>query len=829
MTSYLISEIINIVEGKECYGDYPDDYGIRFLSFDSRTILSGKETLFFALKGAQKDGQSFIADAYKKDVRLFVVDRVPENRTIFSEGIFIVVENTVMALQKLASFHREKFSFPVVGITGSNGKTIVKEWLAELLQNEYNIVRSPRSYNSQIGIPLSVWLMENHYNMALIEAGISKPGEMETAREIINPELGVFTHLGQAHIENFESIKQLVEEKIKLFLRSKMLVYCSDFEVLHEVVKATEFSKQIRLFSWSEHCSDADLFIESKESVGEKMHLKGCFRGNSVTLMLPFTDNAHVENGIHCWAFLLAMGLKPGTFEERFMNLSKVPMRLEMKEAVGGCVVINDSYNSDLGSLVNALDFLRNQSKNSNKTSTVILSDIFESGQKPEELYKQMSELVSFRNVDRIIGIGTEISNYKNLFSATNKHFYSSTDEFLHKVNERSFSDEVILLKGARVFQFDRISELLQKKSHQTVMEVNLNAMVHNLGVYRKKLNAGTKVMAMVKAFSYGAGAIEIAKMLQFHRIDYLAVAIADEGIELRQQGIDVPIIVMNPEQHSFDAMIENRLEPNIYRKELLEEFDISLRRNAVRNYPVHIKIDTGMKRLGFDSQEELTEAIELIKESDTIFVRSVFSHLAVSEDQANDDFTKGQFERFEILSELILREFDYKILKHILNSAGIERFPEKQYDMVRLGIGLYGVSTTCDDELMNVATLKTAISQIRDLRPEETIGYGRHGSVKRLSRIAVLPIGYADGLDRRLGNGNGKVLLNNKRATFIGNICMDMCMVDITDIDAKEGDPVIVFGQGVPIKEVAESQGTIPYEVLTSVGQRVKRIYFTE
>lgn len=829
MTSYLISEIIDITGSLAVHGNTGTDGEIRFLSFDSRTIISGKETAFFAIKGVQRDGHFFVADAFKKDVRFFIVESLPKENQIFEGATFIVVKNSIKALQKLAAFHRKKFSYPVVGITGSNGKTIVKEWLAELLCKDYHVVRSPRSYNSQIGIPLSVWLLQDFHNIALIEAGISKPGEMEVVEEIVNPDIGIFTHLGQAHLKNFESKKHLAKEKLKLFLNSRMLIYCKDFPELGEAINETKLNDHIKLFSWSENSSDTDLFIESKEISGDNTFLKARFNGNAVNITLPFTDKAHVEDGIHAWAFMLAFGLGPGSFEKSFMGLSKVPMRLEMKDANGGCVIINDSYNSDLGSLVNALDFLVNQSKNSNKTSTVIVSDILESGKTPEDLYKQMSELIMFRGVDRVIGVGKEISGYSSLFNCKDKHFYSSTDELLYNLNEWFQRNEVILLKGARVFQFDRISGLLQKKNHQTLLEINLNAMIHNLAAYRNKLNADTKIMAMVKAFSYGTGAIEIAKILQFHRIDYMAVAIADEGVELRQQGIDVPIIVMNPECHSFDTMIENRLEPNIYRKGLLEEFDISLRRNAVRNFPVHIKIDTGMRRLGFDSEKELSEVAAFVKASDTIFIRSVFSHLAVSEEESNDEYTLWQFDQFEMLSEVIIKEFDHRILRHILNSAGIERFPGKQYDMVRLGIGLYGVSPTMDEEMVNVATLKTVISQIRELKPGETIGYGRAGKVERLSKIAVLPIGYADGLDRRLGNGKGNVLLNNLRVPFIGNICMDMSMIDVTDVEAAEGDTVIIFGSGINIKEVAESQGTIPYEVLTSVGQRVKRVYFTD
>ena len=504
-------------------------------------------------------------------------------------------------------------------------------------------------------------------------------------------------------------------------------------------------------------------------------------------------------------------------------------MRLEMKKGINGCTIINDSYNSDTASLVNALDFIDQQSENRKKRSTVIISDILQSGENSETLYREIADYIQMHHISRIIGIGTEISRFSEQFVTTEKLFFPSSDEFLLHFNESDYSHEVILLKGARQFRFDRISAVLQEKAHQTVMEIDLDAMVYNLNYYRKKLSPATKVMAMVKAFSYGTGSVEVAKALQYRRIDYLAVAIADEGVELRNNGIEVPILVMNPEEHSFDVMIENRLEPNIYRFELLQKFDEALKRNAVNNFPVHLKVDTGMKRLGFDHPEEMNNVAEYIKMHDTMYIRSVFTHLAVSDDPQNDEFTRLQFRRFTEYCDILTNQFDYKILRHILNSSGIERFPEMELDMVRLGIGLYGVSPFCQNELHNVATLKTTISQIRTVDAGETIGYGRKGIANKTLTIAILPIGYADGLDRKLSNGVGKVLIGKSKAPIIGTICMDMCMVDITGIDAHEGDRAIIFGEDLPVSEVAATLGTISYEILTSIGQRVKRVYFKE
>ncbi len=828
MTCYTLKDIARVVNGKLAGADRPD-LSIRFLSFDSRTILSGKETLFFALRSERSDGHRFLADAAAKEVSAFVVEQLPDDQSLLAACSFIVVNDTLEALQTLAAFHRRQFHYPVVAITGSNVKTIVKEWLAELLAGDLTLVRSPRSYNSQIGNPLSVWLMDGQADLALFEAGISKPGEMEKLEQILLPDQVIFTHLGNAHLENFTSVEELVQEKVKLFSHSKLIVYCQDFELLDGTIRQMNFDRQPTLFRWSEKDQQADLYIVAKNSSGDSTTIEAVYRNEKSSVTVPFTDDAHIENAIHCWAYLLASGLLPANFAERFLKLTAVAMRLEIRKGINGCAIIDDTYNSDTASLVNALDFLHQQSDLGKQRSTIIISDILQSGKAPDSLYREVADSIRLRNIDRIIGIGGEIMRHSELFTAKEKRFYPSSEEFFLHFKEMDYHNEVVLLKGARAFRFDRISSLLQEKAHQTVMEIDLSAMVHNLNFYRSRLKPETKMVAMVKAFSYGTGSVEVARTLQFRRIDYLAVAIADEGIELRNNGIEVPIIVMNPEEHSFDAMIENRLEPNIYRYALLVKFDEALHRNAVSNFPVHLKIDTGMKRLGFDRPEQIKEVAAYIRGRNTMYVRSVFTHLAVSDDPSNDPFTRQQFEVYDRLSRIVTDAFDHKILRHILNSSGIERFPEMELDMVRLGIGLYGVSPKVQRELRNVATLKTTISQIRDVEPGETVGYGRRGEITRPSRIAILPIGYADGFSRRLGNGNGKVVINGEAVPVVGTVCMDMCMVDVTDIEAREGDRVVIFGEEQPVSQVADWLGTIAYEVLTTVGQRVRRVYFSE
>ncbi|MCL4482610.1 MAG: bifunctional UDP-N-acetylmuramoyl-tripeptide:D-alanyl-D-alanine ligase/alanine racemase [Bacteroidetes bacterium] len=828
MMVYTLTEIATIVQGRMVrYGKIPDT-PVRTLSFDSRTILSGKDTLFFALKNGRNDGHNYIADAQNREVTSFVVERLPGRDETDQASSYILVDNTLEALQLLAAHHRRRFSYPVTAITGSNGKTLVKEWLSEILGTRLHVVRSPRSYNSQIGNPLSVWLMDDSFDLALFEAGISKPGEMAKLEAILQPDHGIFTHLGNAHLENFSSVEALVSEKVKLFVNCQLIVYCKDFETVDQALSKISYTRNPRFFRWSVN-ENADLQILSKDYSGNSTSIKALYQEQIITLQIPFTDAAHIENAIHCWAYLLATGFGPGSFEEHFLHLSTVSMRLEIKKGINGCAIIDDSYNSDTASLINALDFLVQQNDARKLKSTLLLSDIPQSGKNPELLYREVAEYVRKRNISRLIGIGQEISRYRDLFIVQEARFYPDTNEFLLHFKESDYRDELILLKGARSFRFDRISSLLEEKKHQTVMEIDLGAMAYNLNHYRQQLRPGTKLMAMVKAFSYGTGSVEVAKILQFRRVDYLAVAIADEGVELRNAGIDLPIVVMNPEGHSFSTMIENRLEPNIYRFPLLRSFDEALKKSAVTNFPVHIKIDTGMKRLGFDSAAEIASLISFVQERDTLYIRSVFTHLAVSEDPSNDHFTHRQFELFRELSEPITAGFDYKILLHILNTAGIERFPEMQLDMVRLGIGLYGASSGQSEQLKNVATLKSTISQIKTVQPGETVGYGRNFVAERLTRIAVIPIGYADGYSRRLGNGVGRVIVKGSSAPIVGTVCMDMCMADVTGIACQEDDTVLLFGEGQPVSKVAEWMGTIPYEVLTTVGPRVKRIYFEE
>ena len=826
MIPYSLTEIAKIVGGRLIKHGTAENSLIKYLSFDSRTILSGPETLFFALSNERNDGHYYIIDAQKKEVAAFVVERLPAGENSFAT--FILVENTLKALQLLAAHHRRRFSYPVTAITGSNGKTMVKEWLAEILGPVLHVVRSPRSYNSQIGNPLSVWLMDNSFELALFEAGISRPGEMEKLEAILLPDNGIFTHPGNAHLENFSSVEALISEKVKLFRNCRLIVYCLDFEQVHAALQNIRYTHNPKFFCWSAN-GKADLQILSKTSAGQSTQIEALYQGNTITLSIPFTDGGHIENAIHCWAYLLATEFRPGSFEERFLHLSSISMRLEIRKGINGCSIIDDSYNSDTASLLNALDFLEQQNIARKLKGTIILSDILQSGKNSGILYREVAEYLRLHHINSIVGIGKEICRYRELFAGAESKFYPDTDEFLLHFRESDFREELILLKGARSFRFDRISSLLQEKKHQTVMEINLSAMVHNLNHYRQQIKPETKLMAMVKAFSYGTGSVDVARILQFRRVDYLAVAIADEGVELRNAGIDLPIVVMNPEEHSFSTMIENRLEPNIYRFSLLRSFEEAVRRSATTSFPVHIKIDTGMKRLGFDSADEIADLAEYIRTRDTLYIRSVFTHLAVSEDYKNDNFTYHQFNLFLSLSKIISSLFDYKILLHILNSAGIERFPEMQLDMVRLGIGLYGASAGQSAQLKTVATLKSTISQIKTVQPGETVGYGRSFVANRLTRIAVIPIGYADGYSRKLGNGVGSVLINGQSAPVVGTVCMDMCMADVTTVDCREDDMVILFGEGQSVGKVAGWMGTIPYEVLTTVGPRVKRIYFEE
>jgi len=848
-TTYSLHQIASLTGGLLLM-NLEEKFMVHDLLIDSRRLTHPDTTLFIALVSNRNDGHRYIPELYNKGVRNFLVTHLPlagpwildttspgtSRGNLPERPNFIIVKDTLEALQSLGAYHRSQFQIPVIGITGSNGKTIIKEWLYQLMNEEINIIRSPKSYNSQIGVPLSVWKMNSSHELAIFEAGISEKGEMEKLEPIIRPDIGIFTNIGHAHDENFSGFREKVSEKLKLFRNAHDLVYCIDHTIIHETIGATHSLEKVNKFGWSRK-RPADLQVTGAFSDPSKTTLTALFRGEEISIVLPFVDEASIENAIHCWAVMLFLRYPQEIIRERMARLTPIAMRMELKEAIQHCSLINDSYNSDINSLGVAIDFL-NQQKQQNK-KTVILSDILQSGRDPEEFYKEIAEILTTKGIDRIIGIGPEISRQADLFPLE-KAFFHSTDEFIQRFPVSSFRNESILLKGARIFEFERIDLLLQQKVHETILEVNLDAMIHNLNYYRSKLRPGTKTMVMVKAFSYGNGSFEIANLLQFNQVEYLAVAYADEGVELRKAGITVPLMVMNPEEDSFDLLSKYRLEPEIFSFRVLEMLEKSIIANPPEpeeQIRIHIKLDTGMHRLGF-VPDEIPLLVEKLKRNPAIHVQSVFSHLAASEDPAEDHFTRKQITVFHEMADKIRDEIGYDFLKHIQNSSGVTRFPDAGMDMIRLGIGLYGVGFDAEEQrhLRNVSTLKSTISQIKLVKAGDTIGYNRKGVALRDTWIAIVPIGYADGLNRRLSNGRGRLFIHGLPAPFIGNISMDTCMVNITEIlendsgnPVNEGDEAIVFGDHYPVAQLAQDMETIPYEILTSISRRVKRVYFHE
>lgn len=822
MTEFTLPEVAEIVDG-QLFGPSLKNIKMNQFVTDSRTIFRGRNSIFFALSGPRNNGHRFIPELIQKNVTAFVVS---EKDRITGKASFILVDDTTKALQKLAAFNRKKYHYPVLAITGSNGKTVVKEWLSELLSGATKIVRSPKSFNSQIGVPLSVLLMNENYNLALIEAGISQPGEMKKLEKIIEPDIGILTNIGDAHQENFNSRKQKTKEKLGLFSNARQLVVSADdAEVIEQ---ADNFCQKhgVEMVSWSLKGNKAKIFFAAEIQNGTTK-ISAQLQSNTFSFTIPFTDSSSIENACHCFAAATILPVNIQPVLPRFKNLAPVAMRLEIKKGMNNCLLVNDYYNSDLTSLAIALSVLHQQAKKGYPKKQVILSDIQQTGIPKQELYYRVNELLTEWKIDDIIGIGQEIFEQRKQISIPAK-FYRNPDEFDNEFVKDAFANAAILLKGAREYRFEKIAAMLQQKAHQTLLEINLNALVNNLNVFKSLLKPETKIMVMVKAFSYGSGDTEIAKMLQFQNVDYLAVAVADEGVELRNAGIQTPIVVMNPESHSFQHLVDYRLEPNIYSIELLQEFIKITAQNALQHFPVHLKIDTGMNRLGIKNEKELEQAIAVFKTERSVKIKSVFSHLAASDEKQFDHFTRQQFQLFEKAASKIRRSFNYPVDRHILNSAGIERFPEKQYEMVRLGIGLYGVSVT-GLPLENISTLKSTVSQVKKVQPSETVGYGRKGKVENESTIAVVPLGYADGLDRKLGNYNGNAIVKGRKVPVIGNICMDMLMLDVTGLKVEPGDEVEFFGAHISIEETAEKAGTIPYEILTGISQRVKRVYLHE
>ncbi|MCS6916387.1 MAG: bifunctional UDP-N-acetylmuramoyl-tripeptide:D-alanyl-D-alanine ligase/alanine racemase [Chitinophagales bacterium] len=844
MHSYSMDQVARIVRGR--FIQQADTPPVQYLVTDSRRPAFHEGSLFFAIRGSRRDGHQFIGELCDKGVRNFIISDeayvMQDDKPLFAGASVIRVKDTLVALQTLAAHHRRQFSIPVIGITGSNGKTIVKEWLFQLLSPDYTIVRSPKSYNSQIGVPLSVWQMDDFHQLAIFEAGISQTDEMAQLAQVIQPTIGLFTNIGEAHSEGFLNQRQKINEKLRLFVHAEILIYCRDYLDITECIvsarsqlkKADSAFDGLRTFSWSRTSDDADVQVRNveREAAGTRILLS---QGDqSFSFVIPFTDEASIENAIHCWMVMRWLGVDPERARQRLAELHRVAMRLELKEAVNQCSLINDSYNSDLNSLSIALDFLSQQKQHVRQS--VILSDILQSGHDEVELYASVHQLLRQHQVQRFIGIGPALMRQQAVFTqngSLQSRFYPSTEAFLSELQPDWFQREAILLKGARPFAFERIARRLEQQIHETVLTIDLNALLHNLQVYQSLLRPQVKTMVMVKAFSYGSGSYEIAQALQQQHVDYLAVAYADEGVELRQKGIGLPIMVMNPEPQSFEAVIAYRLEPELYSLRLLRQFaqQAAARVGNGQPVPVHLELETGMNRLGFPA-EELDELLALLAESPYLRVQSVFTHLAGSEDPAMDDYSYGQIHRFAMMSERIMQALGYSVLRHVVNSAGIVRFPEAHFDMVRLGIGLYGFDATgqLQGRLQPVGTLRTTISQIKKIQKGQSVGYGQTGKADRDLTIATVAIGYADGLQRCLGNGRGSMLVHGRRCPIVGNVCMDMTMIDVSGIpDCKEGDPVVVFGSDPTVAEVAAWSGTIPYEVLTGVSRRVKRVYVQE
>ena len=791
---------------------------------DNRQLNITGGLLFFAIRGKNHDGHNFIDSLYQNGVMVFVVEKLPQEPEKYPGAAFILTTNTVRALQLLASYKRKNFKAPVIAVTGSAGKTVVKEWLAEILGMTTPVIRSPKSYNSQIGVPLSILKLDDKYKLGIFEAGISFPGEMDNLRQIIDPDIGVITNIGDAHSENFPDNKIKAEEKLKLFINSSLIVYCSDHEIIHQSIMNNAVLKSKKLVDWSCRNRQAMIFVQKSSLPEGHTRVNMTFNDISNDFVIPFSDRASVENAITVAAVCLAFGSAPEIILKGMAGLVSVAMRMEMKMGINDCQLIEDYYNSDPGSLGMALDYLKSQN---GRESALILSDFVQSGRDEKDLYGEVAGLVSKAGIKKFVGIGKALSRNSSLFGDAARFFYT-TDEFINTFNSADFKDEIILLKGARIFEFEKIGKLLEQQIHQTVLEISLDAISHNLNEFRRHLNKGTRIMAMVKAFAYGAGPAEISALLEYHRVSYLAVAYADEGVELRNSGVTLPVMVMNPDPSAAELMIKYSLEPEIYSLLSLEQFASVASRHGLINYPVHIKIDSGMHRLGF-LPEDVQSLVQRLKEQECIRIVSVFSHLAGSEDPALDHFSHQQVKVFLAAVEQIQSLLGYPFLRHILNSAGISRFPQYQFEMVRPGIGIYGVGHFEGLELKIAGRFKTRISQIKRIRSREPVGYGCADVSDFERTIAILPVGYADGLNRKLGNRIGTLYIKGTMVPIIGNVCMDMCMADITGLNVETGDEAEIFGEKISIDEIATKCQTIPYEILTSIPRRVKRVFFRE
>ncbi len=818
---YSVSQIADVMDAERSLVE-PGTY-IEHLLTDSRRLVVSAATLFFAIQTSRRDGSEYVPELYTSGVRNFVVKQGFDHSS-FPGGNFIFANDVLGSLQTLVVFHRKQFAIPVIGITGSNGKTVVKEWLYQLLMTDERIVRSPKSYNSQVGVPLSVWQINDQHSLGIFEAGISQTGEMAALANIIQPTIGVLTNIGEAHNSGFNTKEEKLHQKFKLFDSASVVVCNTDNPIIRSFVENIPAEK---LFLWGDN--GRDLSITSIERHPHSTSINALHKGRQSSITIPFSDNASIENAIACWCVLLLLGKDAAVISNRMQMLQPVEMRLQLKKAINQCSIINDSYSNDLSSLNIALDFLQQQA--GKQGATVILSDLGEASNAPQQYARVAAALLRYQ-IGKFIGIGPDLFTYQSFFNQLPvKYFFRSVEEFSQQMPLITFRDEVILLKGARVFEFEKIGNLFEQKVHQTVMEVNLSAMIHNLKTFHDFLQPTTKVMVMVKAFSYGSGSAEVASVLQYHKVDYLAVAYADEGVELRKAGIHMPIMVMNPEDVTFPLLLQYNLEPELYSLNLLRQFTNFITAEGVEQVGVHLKLDTGMHRLGFNPNE-IDQVVEHLVQHKSLIIKSVFTHLVGSDAEEHDAFTMQQMQLFDDTSSIIQQKIGYSFLKHISNTAAIFRHPALQYNMVRLGIGLYGIDTSDHKQLQlqPVATLRTTIAQIRNVKAGDSVGYSRRGLLERDSMIATIRIGYADGFSRRLGNGKGYVLVNSQKAFVVGNVCMDMTMVDITGLEGvNEGDTVEVFGPNLSLEHLAKWSDTIPYEIMTGISLRVKRIYFEE
>jgi alanine racemase len=796
---------------------------IEHILLDSRKYYSGSGYLFFALRGENHNGHQYIEDLYKEGVRNFVVESLPDN---IPQGCnFLVVENSLKALQQVAKKIRELSQAQIVGITGSNGKTIVKEWLAQLLRTQFKVHKTPKSYNSQVGVPLAIWGLSRTDEVGVFEAGISKPNEMAHLQNILQPDIGIFTNIGSAHEEFFESREQKVREKLRLFKHSKKLIYCYDHNEIRSLIEEVKWTD--KTICWSRKNRKTHLYIQKVEKKSDTSIIEGVYNGELLKVNIPFLDEASIENAIHVWLCGLTMSIDQKSIEQTFLKLEPVAMRLEMKSGLHGAILIDDVYNSDLESLKIALDFLKQQAQN--RERIVVLSDILQSGLRKEKLYAKVAAILQDQGIDKCIAVGSDLKSYKNLFSSS-AEFYDTTIDFLKVLDQYNWENKAVLIKGARSFKFERISKTLEYKSHETVLEIHLDRMVHNLNHYRSQLAEDVKIMAMVKAFSYGSGSYEVASLLEFHKVDYLAVAYTDEGVELRKAGIKLPIMVLNTEPASFDDALRYDLEPEIYNFRMLELFSKAVLRSTHTSFPIHLKLDTGMHRLGFTS-DQVGQVANEMKRHPHLQLVSVFSHLAASDEAEHRDFTQKQIDLFVQICDELKTSLGNDFIRHIVNTAGISGFKNAHFDMVRLGIGLYGISSSLEErnKLMGVSELKASISQIKNIHKGETVGYGLSFIAPKDMTIAVITLGYADGLRRSLSNGVGRVWIKDQYYPIVGKVCMDMTMIDISNANLSEGDEVEIIGEHLSVYDLAEQMETIPYEVLTGISSRVKRVYYLE